>query len=400
MSENLRPLPVPDRWCVHSYYTVCPYAPDGSGRLLVAGADLERGYGEVIVLSRSGVVIDRFGEGPVNAGFYHTGFWQTWGPEARFVYYQRGDSAAPAIVRRELASGQEVVIEGDAEGAPPDGEPLVSGLMGMLYAAGFGSGRYRPEAAPVPFQARDRHGLFEYTFDPPARALRLNVAEIMARHPKRDDILKADREIKRRLGAGDGLTLMAYCVRWNPDGSRLLFYFGNHTVRHMVPARGEPKLAYVFTADRDFNELHLALDLGFGKPGVHWSWHPDGEHLIGYGPDPDDESKLCLSQVRYDGSDYRRLSRHASGGHPSLSPADYNLLVTDDTRKNPGEVCFIDIRRDRVIKCVELPRVYGAAEPVGRNPRRVCHHPVFDREGRKILVNSLPGRHAVVCETL
>jgi hypothetical protein len=177
----------------------------------------------------------------------------------------------------------------------------------------------------------------------------------------------------------------------------MLFYFGNHNV---VRERGEPRLSYVFTADRDLNDLHLAVDLSFGRPGVHWSWHPDGEHLIGYGPDPEDESQMCLAQVSYDGRDYRRLSRHASGGHPSVSPADDHLVVTDNTRINPGEVLFIDTHRDRIVQTYHLPRVYGGEEPPGRNPYRVCHHPVFDREGRKVLVNTLPDRNAVVCEIM
>lgn len=392
---SIRLFPVPDRWCVHSYYTLCPYAPDGSGRLLLAGADLDRATGEVLILDQDGGVTDRFGEGPLHTAFFHTGRWQTWSPDAGYVYYQSGSLHSPMITRRELITGKEITLDGDMEGAPPDGEPLFSGLMGMLYAAGYGTGCYEPEAAPVPFQLRDAHGLFETTFDPPERRLRLSVAEVLDHHPYRDAIRKADQAVKDRLGSDEGLTLMIYCVRWSPDGNRMLFYFGNHNV---VKDRGEPRLSYVLTADRNLDAIHLAVDMSFGKRGVHWSWHPDGEHLIGYGPDPDDEQAMCLAQVSYDGQDYRRLSRHASGGHPSVSPSHPHLIVTDDTRDNPGEVRFIDTKRDRCVKTYHLPRVHGDEEPQGRNPYRVCHHPVFDREGRKVLVNTLSGRNAVVCE--
>lgn len=389
----VRPLSVADRWCVHSYYTSCPYAPDGSGRLVVAGGNLETGRGEVLILSKEGTVLDRFGDGELHSGFFHTGFWQTWSPDSRYVYYQSGTLARPLIVRRELANGRTLVLEGDMEGAPPNGEPLLSGLMGMLYAAGYGYNRYQPELAPVPFQRREEHGLFEYTFEPMSRSLKLSVAEVLARHPDRDRLLQSDKEVKLRLGESDGLTLMTYCVRWSPDGQRLLFYFGNHCV---VKSRGEPKLAYIFTADREMKELHLAVDLGYGKPGVHWGWHPDGEHLIGYGPDPE-TGKLCLAQVRYDGSEYRRISRHASGGHPSISPADHNLLVTDEGGI-PGKAVFIDLRTDQAIARLPLPRVYGDTEPKGRNPYRVCIHPVFSQDGSKVIVNTLPGRHAAIAE--
>jgi len=384
-------LTVPERWCLHAYYTLCPFAPDGSGRLLLAGADLENGRGAVYILSADGMVLDRFGEGALEASFYHTGYWQTWSPDARFVYYQSGSWSAPRITRREIAGGAELTLEGDMEGAPPDGEPLLSGLMGMLYAAGYGEGKYQPQRAPRPFQAREEHGLFEYAFEPLQSRLRLSVAEVIARHPERDRLQAADREVRARLGEGQGLTLMLYCVRWNPSGSRCLFYFGNHNV---VRERGEPRLAYVFTADRALQELHLAVDLSYTRRGVHWGWQPDGEHLLGYGPDPDQPDQVCLAQVAYDGSAYRRLSRHNSGGHPVISPLNPHLAVTDDPRRNPGEVVLIDTQRDQVLATVSLPRVMGEIEPAGRNPLRVCHHPVFSRDGRSVLVNTLPGRYA------
>lgn len=304
------------------------------------------------------------------------------------------------MVRRELDTGRETVLEGDMEGAPPFGEPIVSGLLGMLYAAGYGENRFQPELAPVPFQKRSDHGLFSYSFDSVSGdsggRLALSVEEILSAHPARDRLLASDRELKERLGQEDGLTLMAYCVRWNKDGSRLLFYFGNHCV---VKERQEPRLAYIFTADREFKEIHLAVDLSYGRSGVHWFWHPDGEHLLGYGPDPEAPGRMCLAQVRYDGSDYRRISRHASGGHPSISPADHNLLVTDEST-NPGRVLLIDLREDRVLRSFSLPRVFGEKEPPGRNPFRVCHHPVFSPDGSRLLVNVLPGRHSTLAELL
>lgn len=387
--------PVAGRWCVHGYYTLCPYAPDGSGRVLVAGADLERKVAEVLVLDCDGQVIDRFGEVPATASFWHTGLWQSWSPDAKYVYYQSGSLKQPRVTRRELATGAEVVVAGDVEGAPPSGEPAVSCPHGMLYAAGFGDGVYRPEESPVPFQSRERHGLSLVAFDPPRETLVLSTQQILDMHPHRDRLLDADREVRGRLGGDEGLTLMTYCVRWNPAGSRFLFYFGNHCV---VRERGEPRLAYVFTADRDLKDVRLALDLSFDRRGVHWGWQPDNEHLIGYGPHPDDPTRLCLAEVRYDGTGYRVLSEHASGGHPSASPADPDLLVTDENAGAGGAVLFLSRRTGEELGRVELPKYLGEREPAGRNPLRICHHPVFSHDGTRVLVNTLPGRHAVVSE--
>lgn len=396
---SMKAFPVDNRWCVHAYYTVSPYAPDSSDRLLIAGTDIETGVGEVLILDGDGAVLDRFGSSHASAGFYHTGFWQTWSPDAHYVYYQQGTSHEPTVVKRELATGREWSMAGDVEGAPPDGEPLISGLRGMLYAAGYGTGEYNAAVAPVPFQQRDKHGIFSYSFQPDRSELLLSVADILENHPQRDAILAVDKEIQAHLDdPNEGATLMTYCVRWSPNAERFLVFFGNHTVKNMASERREPKLLYIFTARRDLSDMCLALDFSFGKPGVHWSWHPDGEHLVGYGPDPDDESRLCLAQVRYDGTGYRRLSRHASSGHPSISPVDHNLAVTDETGTNPGRVIFIDTRRDEVVKAVELPREYGDTIPRGRNRFRVCHHPVFAADGRKVLVNTLPDARAVLTE--
>lgn len=380
---------------MHGYYSLCPYAPDGSGRIVLAGADLASGLGEVIVLGPDREITHRIPAGPVSEAFWHTGFWQTWSPDSEAVYLQGGTLDQPRIRRFDLASGRRSEIPGDMEGAPPFGEPITSGLLGMLYAAGYGDGRYKPGRAPEPFQRRGRHGLFEHRFNPAGSRLRFSVSDILLQHPRRERILAADEDLRRRLGPDEGLTLMAYCVRWNRAGTRCLFFFGNHCV---VKDRGEPRITSVFTADRDFTGIHLAVDLSFERRGVHWSWQADGEHLIGYGPDPDEPSRQCLAEVRHDGSGYRKLADHASGGHPSTSPLAPDLIVTDEGTPAGGAVLFIDRRTGRTVARHELPKFVGDHEPPGRNPLRVCHHPVFDHRGDRVLCNTLPGRHAVLAE--
>jgi hypothetical protein len=397
-TARVRPLAVADRWCVHSYYTLCPYAPDGSGRILIAGADRSRGRAEVLVLAADGQVLDRFGAVNVAAmpSFWHTGLWQSWSPDARFVFYQSGSLQQPQVIRRELATGRELAIAGDMEGVPPSGEPGFSCSHGLLYAAGYGDGMFKPDQAPVPFLARDRHGISRVGFDPPREDLVLTTQDILDRHPQRDRLLDTDREVRHRFGPGKGLTLMTYCVRWNRQGTRLLFYFGNHCV---VPERGEPRLAYVFTADRGLRDIRLALDLSFDRRGVHWSWQPDGERLIGYGPRTDDPTRMCLAEVRYDGRDYRMLSEHDSGGHPSASPADNDLIVTDEGGPDGhGSIVFLSRRTGGMATAVRLPKYRGQREAPGRNPLRVCHHPVFNRTGDRLLCNSLPGDLAQAVE--
>ncbi len=395
--KNLKRISPEGVWCVHAYYSLCPYAPDGSGRILFAGTDIKDGSVKLYITSGDGELLRTFGHGFAESNFYHTGSWQTWSSDAKYVYYQSGSMKHPEIYRYEIETDTEIMLQGDMEGAPPFDEPILSGFLGMLYAAGYADGNYYPEQAPIPFQNRDEHGLFRFDVEHQKQSLALSVNQILAMHPCRDEILAQEEKFIRETGHTEGFTLMAYCVRWNADGSRCLFYFGNHCVDKK---RGEPKLCYVFTADRDLKELHLALDFSFGKMlGVHWSWHPDGEHLVGYATNPDCPEKLCLTTVRYDGTERKKISNHSSGGHPGISPADYQLAVTDEAgSKGLGRVVFLDLTDDTEAGCYYLPRINGEKEPPGRNRFRVCHHPVFSPDGKKVIVNTLPGDHAVLCE--
>ena len=51
----LRTIKLPGLWALHSYYTLPPWAPDNSGRLLLAGVDLATREGEVELHSRGGI---------------------------------------------------------------------------------------------------------------------------------------------------------------------------------------------------------------------------------------------------------------------------------------------------------------------------------------------------------
>ncbi len=380
------------KWCLHSYYTVNPWAPDGTGRILYGAADLEKGTAAVCIGTESGEELDCLGESEYSPSFYHTGFWQTWAPDSKTVYCQGGSNAVPKIRRICIADGREETMPGDMEGLSPAGEPILSGLIGMLYAAGYKDGNYDLSQAPVPFGQRDRHGLFSFSFSDRSAVLKLSVQEILETHPHRDLLLKEEKELKGRLGQQERLTLMCYCVRCSPDGQKCLFYFGNHCVDRR---RGEPRISYVYAAGRDLSDYHMVLDLSGSRRGVHWSWHPDGRHLIGYGPDPQETGKICLALAAEDGSEYRKISSHASGGHPSVSPMDENLIVTDEYFGRDGRIVLIDMRSGREIAAERFNRACTDV-PLGRNARLVDFHPVFRPDGRQILFNMMPEREAGV----
>ncbi|MBQ6908088.1 MAG: hypothetical protein IJQ28_06895, partial [Clostridia bacterium] len=205
-----------DRWCVHSYYSICPYAPDKSGRVLVSGTDLDTHKTYVYIVSSKGEVLAAIENSIAESNFYHTGCWQTWSSDAKSVYYQGGTMEQPLIYRYDIESGKTVSIKGDMEGAPPFNEPIVSGFLGMLYAAGYADGNYYPEKAPIPFGDRDSHGLFSFDITKNEQKLLLSVNDILKIHPEREKLINLEKEYIKTSGNLEGYTLMAYCVRWNP----------------------------------------------------------------------------------------------------------------------------------------------------------------------------------------
>ncbi|MAX27212.1 MAG: hypothetical protein CMJ19_22170 [Phycisphaeraceae bacterium] len=391
-SITLHPIDLPGQWCVHSYYTLNPYAPDNSDRLLLAVTDIDSNQGNVLILGPDRKVQHRLGPFPITPSFWHTGAWQSWSPDARYVYYQSGTHLKSTITRHDLTDGSSITLEGDMEGLPPSGEPGISCSHAMLYAAGYGDKKYHPELTPVPFQARDRHGISQIDFSKQTSDLIFTTQQMLDQHACRDQLLEADKEVKSRLGDDEGLTLMLYCVRWNRQGTRMLFYFGNHCV---VKERGEPRIAYVMTADRDLKNINMVVDASFGKRGVHWGWCPDGEHLLGYGSDPDQPENVCIATVHHSGQNYRKLCTHASGGHPTISPADPNLLVTDDYF---GNVEFIDLVKDQTLLHLKLPTSGRKERMGGRTCGWIDPHPVFNGDGSKILINSMPDRYGQAVE--
>ena len=404
--EQVRPLTVENKWVVHSYYSLNPYAPDGSGRILCAGGDYTTDVGEVFVLDKDGKVLDRFGKQKVSAIFYHTGLWQAWGKDAETVYYQAadGDVLHPHVRAHDLKTGKETDVQADMEGAPIYGEPLLYGLSGIYYASGYGDGRYHPEQSPVPFGARDEHGLFLCKPSTGEKRLALSVNDVLAIHPRREELLAEDKKCFARTGTKS--TLMIYCARYNREGSRIMFHFGNHCTDKR---RGEPHLLSLFTAkvgaDGTLSDLRHALDLNYENTGVHWSWM-NRDTLIGYAKTEKTEWKTALCAVKADGSDFRVLSRNfPSGGHPSVCPFDESIAVTDtwDTEdRSFGKILFIDTKTDTLIQEYRFPRANRKEGPIpsGRNRFYVCHHPVFNADGTRMLFNTLPDRNAQLCEMI
>ncbi len=385
-------IKIDGRWCIHSYYTISPIAGDNSGRILLSGADLDKNYGEIYILNSDGEVTDTFGRNELYPAFYHTGYWQSWSEDSRYVFYQAGLPQKPMNGVYDTVTKKEYITDGDMEGGPPKGSIIVSGLSGMLYAAGYADRKYHKELFPIESEKRDLHGLF--TFDPFSGEKRLvmSINDIIEMLPdsEKQRIKDADKRVNEIYGGNEILTLMCYCVRWNKQGTRFLFYMGNHSAPN---ARQEEKITYIFTADKDFNNIKLALNLT-GRSGCHWSWHPDGEHLVGYA-DVVTPGILCFAEVKYDGTGLKKIHDSNTYGHGSICPCDYNTAVTDGYG-NPGRVQLLNLAENSVEKEFVVKRCNCEVEPAGRNRNRVCNHPVFVNGGKGLIVNCLEDKNSYV----
>ena len=194
-----------------------------------------------------------------------------------------------------------------------------------------------------------------------------------------------------------GGTLFGFHVKWNPQGSRILFVV---RIRPKNPVMGK-RLNYVLTLRPDGSELRLALPASiWAKGGHHPNWHPDGEQILQninlYG----DGLLFCI--YKFCGTDLRALSQDMrGGGHPSLHKSG-NFLVTDaypHERVAFGDgtvpIRWVDLGTNQETELLRVP-----TNPTYRgicNELRVDPHPAWDRQGRVIAFNCTQSGSRRVC---
>ena len=218
----------------------------------------------------------------------------------------------PRVTLYDITNGRDYTIDADMEGTPSNSDRFMYGCRDVLRR-GYADGCYHPELSPIPFAARDRHGLFRASVKENSNELVISVERLLDIHPRREELLKSDLEVD------GGLTLMVYCARYDRIGRHIMFHFGNHCTDKR---RGEPKVMSLYTADCDadgnISNLHCALDMSYDGDGVHWSWAND-RSLLGY---YNYNGKGVLAGIDADGQNLRILSDGTPyGGHPSYRRA-------------------------------------------------------------------------------
>jgi hypothetical protein len=190
-------------------------------------------------------------------------------------------------------------------------------------------------------------------------------------------------------------------VKWNPQGTRLLFVL-RWIPRTLLPWRRKKshRRLNAITLDAAGRNAHVAVpDTLWRKGGNHPNWCPDGEHVLmnlnseGTG--------LRFVRVRHDGSGLETLSGPVPGsGHPTLHP-DGRHVLTDAYPHEPmafGDgttpIRWIDLTEstERAIVRIRSLSPHEHASPA----LRVDPHPAWDRHFERIAFNACPdGRRRV-----
>jgi hypothetical protein len=178
-----------------------------------------------------------------------------------------------------------------------------------------------------------------------------------------------------------------YCfqAKWNPQSTRLM------TSVWWAPRSGGPKQRAVITMNRDGSDIRTAISAAqWARGGHHMNWCRDGIH-VSMNLKTDDRPGLAIIQVKYDGTDLRRVFAPGSG-HPSYHP-EQRVLITDSYPSEPvafgdGTVPLrlIDTQRGT---CTNIARIFVSSTT---GEFRVDPHPAWDPTGHLIVFNGYAGR--------
>jgi hypothetical protein len=376
--------------CIHRFYDSSPFSPSGRYMALTRLPFEDRlpGPGDVAEV----VVVDLdTGEAEVVAD---TRGWDTqlgaqvqWGNDDRTLLFNDVDTTnwTPFGVRMDPLGGGRHRLDGTIYAVSPDGRWSAGPCLRRCLRTQRGYGVVVPaEHIPVNHGAPDDDGVYVTDLATGASRLLVSTADIFAQAFPAPD--------RTKYASGD---FYGFHVKWNPQGTRLLF------VLRWIPRTWMPwrrKKSYrrlnVVTLNSGGSNPRIAVDdATWRKGGNHPNWCPDGEHVLmnlntaGEG--------LRFARVRYDGTGLETLSRALlASGHPTLHP-DAGHVLTD---AYPHEavafgdgtvpIRWLDLRSGGEST---LARIRTLSEHERREPGlRVDPHPAWDRGFRRIAFNACP----------
>lgn len=381
---------------IHRFYDSSPFSPSGR-YLAVTRLPFENRLPRPGEAAEIAVVDLATGERRIVA---ETRGWDSqlgaqlqWGADDRTLLFNDVDTATwrPFGVHLDPLGHERRRLDGTVYAVAPDGRWSASPCLRRIVRTQRGYGVVVPEAqVPENRGAPADDGIFLTEVATGATRLLVSLAEIFeAAFPA------AGRAAYAR---GD---FHGFHVKWNPQGTRLLFVV-RWLPRTWLPWRRKKQYRRlnVVTLDADGGNPRIAVpDTAWRKGGNHPNWCPDGEHVL-MNLNTDGEG-LRFARVRYDGTGCTALSRTLRGsGHPTMHP-DGRHVLTDAYPHEPvayGDgttpLRWLDVASGEE---TALVRIRTRSDYEEQAPAlRVDPHPAWDRDFRRVAFNACPdGRRRV-----
>lgn len=372
--------------CTHRFFDTSPLSPSGRYLGLTRFRDDTRPpvpgeAAEIIVLDLQSGDIEKVAE--TKCFDIQLGAQVQWGADDGCLVFNDLDTSTwrPHIVELNPATGERREIEGMLYMLSPDGKRAASPclLRTALTQSGYGA-VVPPNVMPLNQRCDENDGLYITDLEAGNSGLLVSFRDIhdaLAEH--------FDDELHRE-GAFYG-----FHVKWNPQGTRLLFAIRFRPMGGYTPGWTMP--VHAITVKADGTDLRMALPHSLWRRGGHHpTWCPDGEYI---------SQNLVLSEregmqfvkYRYDGSDLQALVAGVRGsGHPSVHPDGRHLVTDTYIGDGYGDgtvpIRWVDLKDgtdNHIIRIQAKPKVLGPL-----NWLRVDPHPAWDRTHRYIAFNACP----------
>jgi len=345
------------RRSLHGYYDLPPWSTL-DGRIAFSRMDsTESNDGDICVMDADGDNLRTLTTSNVMST--NGGALAQWSLDGKRIYFKDRIDGVSQIGWVDPDTGVAERIPGDLRMICPTGHK---------NAHHSKHGEFAEDVFP---KKKDVQGVFAQNLDTGESTMLASIADCVAIHPRKEEILDWHLFVKH--------------TKWSPDGSRLMFVFTNEI--HFDRKYGElPRVKDVYVINGDGSDLRRA-----GEFGNHPLWHPNGHEILTNSPFAGSkENKLVLLNV--DTGESRLAATCIDGyGHPSFSP-NGKFIVADVVNRETNDARFelVDVETDTSETLVGMK--------VTDHTHDGTHlHPVWRQDGSQILYASDASGIAQLC---
>jgi len=359
---------------IHTFFDICPFSPSQrylavtrlpfEDRIPVPG-DLA----DVCVIDLNNQTIKKV---------YATRAWGMqlganlqWGKTDRFLYTNDMVNEEAVCIRIDLKEKKTKTFTGPMYHLAPDNSCVISFPLDLMNATQIGYGVPDNPISPrrLPQGAAKNEGLWKTDLKNNKKTLLVSLFDFYKKTPN-----------KKFFNQG---TFYLGPSKFNKKGNRIM-----QVVRCLIPDkktanRVNPQL---FTFNENGKNIKLAIPNKKWGKGHHPNWCPSGEYLL---MNIDVNNKMRFCQFKYDGSNFKVLSKKIIGsGHPSLEKNGRYIITDSYPHESQARGSWVPIRLIDLKKDQERDIVYINVGKT-RGEIRVDPHPAWSRDYKKICFNGV-----------